>query len=97
MHPSPLLRVFNFPETVIKQISAAAWQPAQTFVGRKLRQGDLSEELAQLGSRFLMVTRTFCLSKNCLFENSFSSLSLQSESEVAGVKPKEKAQTLAGL
>lgn len=28
MHPSPLFRVFNFPETVIKQISAVAWQPS---------------------------------------------------------------------
>lgn len=63
MHPSPLLRVFNFPETVIKQISAAAWQPTQTFVGRKLRQGDLSEETARLGSRFLMVHGPFAFQK----------------------------------
>lgn len=28
MHPSLLLRVFNFLETVIKQISTAVWQPS---------------------------------------------------------------------
>lgn len=40
MPPSPLPKVLNLPETVTKQISAATWQPSQTFVARKLRQGD---------------------------------------------------------
>lgn len=35
MHPSPRLRGCNFREPVIKQISAAAWQPSQTLVARK--------------------------------------------------------------
>lgn len=59
MHPSPWLRVFNFPETVIKSISAAAWQPSQTFVGRKLQGGDLSEVIARRGSKFLMASGPF--------------------------------------
>lgn len=54
MHPSPLSRVFNFPETVIKQISAVARQPSQTFVERKLRGGDWSEVIASPSSGFLM-------------------------------------------
>lgn len=83
-HPSPLFRVFNFPETVIKQISALVWQPSQTFVGRKLRGCDLSEVIARLGSGFLMAHRPFAFKKNCLLGNSFSALSLQSESEGLG-------------
>lgn len=42
------LRVFNFPESIIKQIPAAAWQPSQTFVESKLQVGDLSEVITRL-------------------------------------------------
>lgn len=58
-----LFRVFNFPETVIKQISARVWQASQTFVGRKLRGGDLSEVTASLGCGFLMAYRPFAFKK----------------------------------
>jgi hypothetical protein len=55
--------VFNFPEAVIKQILAAAWQPSQTFVGRKLRIGDLSEIITKLDSGFLMTFGLFAFLK----------------------------------
>lgn len=82
--------VANFPETVIKQISAIARQPSQpSFAGRKLGGGDLSEVIVRPDSGFLMAHGPFAFKKNCLLENSFSSLSLHSESEELGQRERK--------
>ena len=60
----PHCSMSNFPETVIKQISAAAWQLSQpSFVGRKLGGGDLSEVIVRLDSGFLMAHGPFAFKK----------------------------------
>lgn len=78
MHPSPWLRVFNFPETVIKQISGGAWQPS-----RRLLQGNYHKVICLRKEPdwvwILNDTGTFGLSKHCWLENVFSSLFLQLE------------------
>ena len=56
--------VANFPETVIKQISAIARQPSQpSFVRRKLGGGDLPEVIGRPDSGFLMAHGPFAFKK----------------------------------